>query len=40
MKKWSEVDVARRNYRTPMIAGLAVSLAGAFVWALAAWRKW
>ena len=40
LKKWSEVDVARRNYRAPMLAGLAAACAGALLWPLAAWRGW
>jgi hypothetical protein len=40
LKKWTELDVSRRNYPEPMIAGGAVSLAGLLVWPFAAWRRW
>jgi hypothetical protein len=35
---WSEIDVARRSYRTPALAGTAIAALGALLWPLAAWR--
>jgi len=40
LKKWSEIDVARRNYVGPMLGGFAVAAGGALLWAVAAWRRW
>jgi hypothetical protein len=32
LKKWTELDVRRRNYRTPMLAGAAIALCGGLAW--------
>jgi len=38
LKKWSEIDVARRNYPMPMVLGLATAALGALLWLVAGWR--
>jgi hypothetical protein len=32
MKKWSEIDISRRNYPEPILAGAGLMLAGLVVW--------
>lgn len=39
LKKWVEVDLSRRTYRLPMLAGAAIALLGAATWAAAAWKQ-
>lgn len=40
LTKWSEIDVSRRNYTEPILAGAGVALLGLLVWPLAVWRRW
>ncbi|HSN90497.1 MAG TPA: hypothetical protein VLS93_04655 [Anaeromyxobacteraceae bacterium] len=38
LRMWSEIDVARRSYRTPALAGMALAALGALLWPIAARR--
>jgi len=40
LKKWSEIDVARRNYREPILVGFAIAAVSLILWPLAVWRRW
>ncbi len=40
LKKWSEIDISRRNYPAPIFAGLGLLLLGTVLWPLAVWRGW
>jgi hypothetical protein len=40
MKRWSEIDVSRRTYRGPILAGVALALLGLAGWGICAWRRW
>lgn len=40
LKRWSEIDFARRTYPIPMLAGAVLAAIGALLWPLAAWRRW
>jgi hypothetical protein len=40
LEKWSEIDITRRNYPEPVMAGLALLVIGLLVWPIAAWRRW
>jgi len=40
LERWSEIDVARRNYAGPVLAGGVAALLGVLLWPLAAWRGW
>ncbi|HET9554257.1 MAG TPA: hypothetical protein VFP50_14915, partial [Anaeromyxobacteraceae bacterium] len=38
LRRWAEIDVSRRTYRAPVLAGGALLALGALTWGLAAWR--
>lgn len=38
LRMWSEIDVARRSYRRPALAGMVLAALGALIWPIAAWR--
>jgi hypothetical protein len=40
LQRWSEIDLSRRTYPRPILAGLILLAAGAVIWPLAAWRRW
>lgn len=40
MKRWSEIDISRRNYPIPIFIGAAIALIGLLAWPVAAWRRW
>jgi len=40
LNKWSEIDIARRNYPQPILGGLATTVLGLLLWPLVAWRRW
>ena len=40
LRRWAEIDFSRRTYTVPMLVGLALFVAGAALWPLAAWRRW
>ena len=37
---WSEIDIARRNYRSIVLAGAGLAVLGSIFWPVAAWRRW
>lgn len=39
LKRWSEIDVARRNYPEPMYAGAALILLAVAAWPVMRWRR-
>ena len=40
LRRWSEVDFARRTHPLPILVGAALSALGALLWPIAAWRRW
>jgi hypothetical protein len=40
LRRWSELDFARRTYPVPMLAGAVLLAAGALLWPIATWRRW
>ena len=40
LKKWSEIDISRKNYPLPIFAGAGMMLIGAILLPVALWRKW
>ena len=38
LKRWSEIDVSRRNYGEPVLGAGLVAVLGVLIWPLAAWR--
>lgn len=39
LSKWSEIDIARRDYGREVAGGALLAVAGGLVWALGAWRR-
>jgi hypothetical protein len=39
LKRWSEIDVSRRNYAEPVLGGGLAAVLGLLIWPLAAWRR-
>lgn len=40
LKKWSEIDISRKNYPLPIYIGFGMVALGALLWPLAVWRRW
>jgi hypothetical protein len=40
LRRWSEIDFARRTHPLPLLSGAAAFALGLALWGVAAWRRW